>query len=706
MNKTKLGSALLSGTLLFSCLGIEAIAQLRTVPPAKTSISNKTLSLSKFNMKEPFQVNAEAFADLQLLRYQVPGFDELTLQQKTLAYYLSQAALSGRDMYYDQANKYGLALRKTIEAIYGSYKGDRNSADWGKFQEYAGRVWFSTGNHHHYSKDKFVPECSFEYFSDLVKNSDQSQFPLAQGETIDAFLNRMKPVIFDPAFQPKMVDLRAGIDNVANSSVNFYEGVTQAEVEKFYNDPTKFAHSDQEPEWGLNSKVIKENGELVEKTYKVGGMYGPALEKVVYWLEKAATVAENDQQKKTITLLAEYYKTGDLHKWDEYNIAWVSDTASRIDASLGFIEVYNDPIGKKGSFESVVSLKDLETTKKIAAIAKEAQWFEDNSPLMPEHKKKQVKGITAKAITVIVESGDAAPSTPIGINLPNSDWLRKEHGSKSVSLSNIVHAYNEASAGGGMLAEFMVDEAKLKRIKEFGNLSSDLHTDMHECIGHASGQINPGVGTPDKTLKNYASCLEEARADLVGLYYIMDQKLVDIGVMPSLEVGKAQYDSYMMNGLMTQLTRLKLGDNIEEAHMRNRALNAYWVYEKGKKDNVVEFVKENGKTYVQVNDYEKLRVLFGELLKEIQRIKSEGDFNAGKDLVETYGVKVNQELHKEVLDRYATLNLKAYKGFVQPRLVPVMDGDKITDVKVEYPKSFYGQMMEYGKNYSFLPVVN
>jgi dipeptidyl-peptidase-3 len=426
----------------------------------------------------------------------------------------------------------------------------------------------------------------------------------------------------------------------------------------------------------------------------------------VYWLDKAATVAENDQQKKALQLLSEYYKTGDLHKWDEYNIAWVADTASRIDISHGFIEVYNDAIGKKGSFESVLSLKDMETTKTIAKIAKEAQWFEDNSPLMPEHKKKTVKGITAKAITVIVESGDAAPSTPIGINLPNSDWLRKEKGSKSVSLSNIVHAYNESSAGSGMLDEFVGDAAKTKRMKEFGNLGSDLHTDMHECIGHASGQINPGVGTPDKTLKNYASCLEEARADLVALYYIMDKKLVDIGVMPSLEVGKAEYDSYMMNGLMTQLTRLKLGDNIEEAHMRNRALNAYWVFEKGKKDNVVEWVKKDNKTYVQINDYDKLRVLFGELLREIQRIKSEGDFNAGKNLVETYGVKVNQELHKEVLNRFAKLNIKSYKGFIQPRLVPVMEGDKVTDVKLEYPDSFFGQMMEYGKKYAFLPLLN
>jgi dipeptidyl-peptidase-3 len=688
MNKTRLGIMLLSGTLLFSACG-----------------GNKEGG-QKDGVQQEAASDPNSFADLQLLSYKVAGWDELTLQQKTLAYYLYEASLSGRDLYYDQANKYGLTLRKTIEAIYGTYNGDKSSDDWNKFQTYAGRVWFSTGNHHHYSKDKFIPECSFEYFSELVKNSDQSKLPLADGETVDAFLSRIKPVIFDAGFQPKMVDLRAGIDNVVNSSVNFYEGVTQAEVEAYYGNTAKFPHSDREPEWGLNSKLMKENGQIVEKTYKVGGMYDAALQKVVYWLEKAVGVAENAQQKKALELLVEYYKTGDLRKWDEYNIAWVNDTASRIDISHGFIEVYNDPIGKKGSFEAVLSLKDMETTKRIAAIAKEAQWFEDNSPLMADHKKKQVKGITAKAITVIVEAGDAAPSTPIGINLPNSDWLRKEHGSKSVSLSNIVHAYNEASAGSGMLDEFVADDQVRKRMKEHGNLGSDLHTDMHECIGHASGQINPGVGTPDKTLKNYASCLEEARADLVALYYIMDEKLVQIGVMPSLEVGKAEYDSYMMNGLMTQLTRLKLGDNIEEAHMRNRALNAYWVYEKGKADNVVEFVKKNGKTYVQINDYNKLRSLFGELLREIQRIKSEGDFEAGKHLVETYGVKVNQDLHKEVLDRYKNLNLKAYKGFIQPRLVPVMNGDQITDVKIEYPGSFLDQMMEYAEKYSFLPVLN
>ena len=435
-------------------------------------------------------------------------------------------------------------------------------------------------------------------------------------------------------------------------------------------------------------------------------MYSAAIEKIVYWLKKAADVAENQDQKKALLLLIDYYKTGDLKKFDEYNIAWVNDVNSRIDVVNGFIEVYLDPLGIKGSFESVVSMKDMEATKRIKAIADQAQWFEDHSPLLPENKKKEVKGITAKAITVIAESGDAAPATPIGINLPNSDWIRRDAGSKSVSLSNIIYAYNVASASSGMLDEFALNDSIKNRIKKWGNLAADLHTDMHECIGHASGQINPGVGTPDQTLKTYASCLEEARADLVGLYYILDQKLIDIGVMPTLEVGKAEYDSYMMNGLMTQLTRLKLGDHLEEAHMRNRQLIARWAYENGKKDNVVELVKQNGKTYVKINDYNKLRTLFGQLLREIQRIKSEGDFNAGKNLVETYGVKVDYALHKEVLERFKKLNVKPYRGFIQPKLVAVMDGDEIKDVKIEYPDDFYQQMMNYGKNYAYLPIHN
>jgi len=650
-----------------------------------------------------FKVAAESFADLQTLRYQVPGFNELTLQQKQLAYYLYEAGLSGRDIIYDQRGKYNLLIRKTLENIYTSYSGDQTSEDWEKFKNYAGRFWFSNGNHHHYGNEKFIPEFSYEYFTDLVKKSNPAGFPMSASQTTESFLVMLKPLIFDPSFEPKLVDLSPNIDNIAASSNNFYEGVTQKEVEAFY---AKFNNSGNVPSWGLNSKVIKENGKISEKVWKIGGMYGAAIEKIVYWLEKAVTVAENDKQKDALQKLVNYYKSGNLKDFDDYNIAWVADTASRIDATNGFIEVYNDAIGKKGSFESVVSMKDMEATKRIKAIADKAQWFEDNSPLMPEHKKKQVKGITAKAITVIAEAGDASPATPIGINLPNSEWIRKDYGSKSVSLSNIVYSYNVMSTKSGMLDEFAYGDSVKNRARQFGALGSDLHTDMHECIGHASGQLNPGVQTTDKTLKNYASCLEEARADLVALYYIMDPKLVEIGVMPSLEVGKTEYDSYIRNGLLTQLTRLKPGSNLEEAHMRNRQLNAIWAYEKGKKEKVIEFIKVDGKTYTKINDYNKLRQLFGQLLREIQRIKSEGDYNAGKNLVENYGVKVDQTLLKEVLERYAKLNIKPYSGFIQPRLVPVMNDKEITDVKIEYPASFFDQMIEYGKEYSFLPVSN
>jgi len=651
-----------------------------------------------------FKVEAESFADIQILRYQVPGFNQLTLQQKQLAYYLYEAALAGRDIFYDQKSKYGLMLRKTLEVMYSTYSGDKSSDDWKKFQTYCGRFWFSNGNHHHYSNEKFFPECSSDYFTSVAKASDTTQFPKNAGESFSAFLSRVKPIIYDPKIEPKLVDLRPGVDNVTSSSVNFYEGVTQKEVEDYY---AKFNSQGNQPQWGLNSKVVKnDSGKVVEKVWKIGGMYSPAIEKIVSWLEKAVSVAEDTDQKTALQLLVQFYKTGDLSTFDDYSIAWVKDINSRLDVVNGFIEVYHDPLGKKGSYESVVSMKDLEATKRIKAIADQAQWFEDNSPLMPEHKKKNVKGIIAKAITVIVESGSASPSTPIGINLPNNEWIRKDYGSKSVSLSNIIYSYNVAGATSGMLDEFALNDSVKQRIRKWGNLAADLHTDMHEAIGHASGQINAGVETPDKTLKTYASALEEARADLVGLYYIMDPKLIEIGVMPSLEVGKSEYDSYMMNGLMTQLTRLKPGEQLEEAHMRNRQLNAMWAYQKGKKDNVVEFVKKNGKTYVKINDYNKLRDLFGQLLRKIQRIKSEGDFKAGKDLIETYGVKVDPALHKEVLERFKKLDIKSYKGFIQPRLVPVFDGQNITDVKIEYPTNFFDQMMELGKKYSFLPLNN
>lgn len=650
-----------------------------------------------------FVVEAEAFADLQVLRYEVPGFNQLSLQQKQLAYYLYEAALSGRDIIYDQKSKYGLLVRKTIEAVYENYKGDKNDTSWKQFETYCGRVWFSNGNYHHYSNEKFIPACSFDYFKNLVLATPSNALPLNQGENIEAFTKRIQPIIFDASFMPKCVDLRAGVDNIANSANNYYEGVTQKEVEAFYNLKDTKGNA---PSWGLNSKVVKENAQLIERTWKVGGMYDKAITQIVYWLEKAASVAENDQQKKSLNLLVDFYKTGNLKTFDDYSIEWVHDTASRIDVVNGFIEVYLDAIGKKGSFQSMVSMKDMEATKRIAAIASKAQWFEDNSPLMPEHKKKQVKGITAKAITTIVESGDDAPSTPIGVNLPNADWIRKEYGSKSVSLSNIIHSYNVNSSKSGMLDEFVVDATVKNRLKKYGALASDLHTDMHECIGHASGQINKGVETPDKTLKNYASCLEEARADLVGLYYIMDKKLIEIGVAESEEVGKAGYDQYMMNGLMTQLTRLKPGEKLEEAHMRNRQLNARWVFEKGKQDNVVELIKVNNKTYVRINDYSKLRTLFGQLLREIQRIKSEGDYKAATALVETYGVNVDPVLHKEIISRYATLGIKPYRGFIQPVLEPVLKGDNIIDVKVTYPTSFFQQMMDYKKKYSFLPTMN
>lgn len=648
----------------------------------------------------PFNVFAESFSDLQVLRYQVPGFDQLTLKEKELVYYLNEAAMSGRDMIYDQKSKNGILLRKTIEAMYAA---GGSGAEWKKFTDYCGRFWFSNGNHHHYGNEKFVPTCTSDFFKAQLLKCKPGSLPLDANENIIQFWTRVKPLFYDLSVEPKCVDLRADIDNVVASSNNFYEGVTQKEVEAFYD---KMPTAGNAPSWGLNSKVVKVNGQLQERVWKSGGMYGAAIDRVIFWLSKAQNVAENDAQKKSIQLLIQFYQTGDLKVFDEYSIAWVNDTKSKIDGINGFIEVYLDAIGKKGSYEAYVSIRDEEATKRIAAIAKEAQWFEDNSPLMEQHKKKQVKGIIAKAINVVGESGDLAPTTAIGINLPNADWIRKDHGSKSVSLSNIISSYNSASSQKGTLDEFGLNDEVKSRMKKYGNLSSDLHTDMHECIGHASGQINPGVETTDKTLKNYASCLEEARADLVALYYVMDKKLVDIGVMPSLEVGKAEYDSYIMNGLMTQLTRIKLGDDIEEAHMRNRQLNAMWVYEKGKKDNVIEFVKQNNKTYVRINDYNKLRTLFGELLREIQRIKSEGDYAAGKALVETYGVKVDRTLHQEILARYNTLGIKPYRGFIQPKLTPVMSGDKIVNVNISYPTSFFAQMMEYGRKYSFLPVKN
>lgn len=657
------------------------------------------------NQPTEFKVEADRFADLQVLRYQVPGFESLSQQQKELAYYLYMAGMSGRDIFYDQKYKHNLRIRKVLECILTSYQGDSTSSDYLAFVTYAKRVFFSNGIHHHYSSEKFEPGFSFEFFASLVKNSDESMLPLTNGMTVDELLTLLQPVMFDPSVDATIVDLTADADNIARSANNYYENVTQKEVEVFYK--SKFdATSTEQPAWGLNSKLMKENNVITEKVWKVGGMYDKAITQIVYWLEKAMAVAENDQQKKALELLASYYTTGDLKTYDEYCIAWVQDTESRIDFANGFIEVYQDAIGKKGAYEAVLSLKDMEASKRIETISQYAQWFEDNSPLMEEHKKKSVTGISAKVITAINEVGDAAPSTPIGINLPNQEWIREKIGSKSVSLGNIVDSYNAVKAKSPTVSEFASSKEVADRIKKHGTVASNLHTDMHEVIGHASGKINDGVGTTDETLKNYSSALEEARADLVALYYIMDQKLIDIGVMNSVDVGKSEYDSYIMNGLMIQLNRIKPGDNIQEAHMRNRQLVAAWALEKGAAEKVIEKVTRDGKTYFVINDYDKLRTLFGQLLREIQRIKSEGDFNAGRDLIENYAVKVDQSLHKEVLERFEKLDVAPYSGFVQPKLIPVMTGDKITDVKIEYPENFMEQMLEYGKDFSFLDVMN
>lgn len=652
-----------------------------------------------------FKYVTEQFADLRIQRYQIPGFDELSTQQKILCYYLTQAALSGRDIIWDQNYKHNLYIRRTLEGIVKSFSGDRNTPEFAKFMEYTKRVWFSNGIHHHYSSRKIMPEFSKEYFSQLIGSTDEYDLPLQNEETINDLIKKLEPILFDPNVDAVKVNLDPKADLVKTSAVNFYEGVTQKEVESFYKkivDP-----KDERPvSYGLNSKLVKEKGQIFEKVWKIGGMYNGAIQKIVYWLNKAIESAENEQQKKAWSLLVEYYQTGDLRKWDEYNIEWVKDTTSLIDVVNGFVETYNDPLSYRANYESIVSFKDLEATKRIKAISDNAQWFEDNSPLKPEHKKKNVTGISAKVITVVTESGDASPSTPIGINLPNADWIRKEHGSKSVNLGNIVYSYNKASESSGFLEEFCYSQEEIDRAKKFGALGSDLHTDMHEVIGHASGQLNPGVGQPNETLKNYASALEEARADLVALYYVMDQKLIDIGVMPSLEVGKTEYDAYIRNGLMTQLARIQPGDNIEQAHMRNRQAVSKWVYEKGEADKVIERKVKDGKTYFVINDYQKLRSLFGLLLAEIQRIKSEGDYEAGKNFIENYGVKVDQEIHKDVLERYKKLNIAPYAGFINPKLVPVMEGEKVIDVKVEYPEDFTQQMLEYAKEYSFLNTYN
>ncbi len=667
-------------------------------------VSPKKEAVDTVKAEEEFNYSAEQFADLRVLRYRIENFDKLDLKTKTLLYYLYQAALSGRDINYDQNYKYNLLIRKTLEVLLSTKSHDSETEEYKKLVVYAKRVWFSNGIHHHYNHDKIMPEFSEDFFKHLFGHVDDYKLPLQAGQTKTDFVNFITPLIFDPAIAPKKVSLDSKSDMVKASAVNFYENVTEKEAEAFYASQVD-KNAKENPMYGLNSKLVKEDGKLVEKVWKVGGMYGDAIGRIVFWLEKAAGVAENDAQKAALEALIKFYKTGDLKDFDLYNIAWVKDTESAVDVVNGFIEVYQDPLGKKGSFESVVSIKDFEASKRIAAIGSQAQWFEDNSPIMPNHKKKDVKGISAKVINAVVEAGDAAPTTPIGINLPNNEWIREVHGSKSVNLGNIVEAYDKA-AGASVVDEFYYNDEIKARVKNCASLADKLHTDMHEVIGHASGQIEPGVAPSSETLKNYASALEEGRADLVALYYLMDPKLIELGVMPSLDYGKAAYDEYITKGLVVQLSRIKLGNSIEEAHMRNRKMIATWVLEKGAKDNIVEKKMKENKTYYVVNNYNKLRVLFGDLLKEIQRIKSQGDYKAGKNLIENYGVKIDKTLHAEVIDRYSKLNIAPYAGFIQPKLNPIMEGDKIIDVKVEYPSDFMSQMLEYGRTYSLLPAYN
>ncbi len=644
----------------------------------------------KAAQKGDFKFLVDEFADLKIMRYQVPGWENLSLQQKEYVYHLAEAAKYGRDIIWMQNNKYNLEIRKVLENILKNYDGDRTSEDFAKFETYAKRVFFSNGIHHHYAEDKFFPECSQEYFAELMAAVGNE----AESETL-------LPVIFDPAVYPAR-KMMSGKDIVAESAVNFYENVTRAEVEKLYAsmvDP-----SDKTPvSYGLNSRVVKgADGVVREEVYKVGGLYGAALEKICAELEKAAAVAENEAQKEYIADLVNYYKTGDLKLWDSYNVKWVKDTVGVIDFVNGFVEDYNDPLGRKATWEGLVNFKDVEASLRTELISDNAQWFEDNSPVDPRFKKETVKGVTAKVINVAALAGDCYPSAPIGINLPNADWIRREHGSKSVTIANLTHAYNMAAQESpkGLLSEFAWSEEEIEAEKKYGALTGDLHTDLHECLGHGSGKLLPE--TSPNALGEYSSALEETRADLFGLYYLADPKLVELGILPDMEAYKAQYSSYIRNGSFTQFTRVELGKKNMEAHMQNRKLIADWCYEKGLADNVIEKKVRDGKTYFVVNDFEALRGLFGELLAEVQRIKSEGDYEAGKALVEKYAVNIDPELHKEVLERYAALGLKPYGGFLNPEIVPVEKNGEVVDYEIVYCDNFLGQMLEYGEKYSTL----
>ncbi|MBI9035444.1 MAG: dihydrofolate reductase [Bacteroidales bacterium] len=655
------------------------------------------------NRKE-FTYFAEQFADIRILRYKVSGFEQLTPNQRILLFFLSKAAHSGRDILWDQNYKHNLAIRKTLEAIVKSYNGDRNSDEFKQFMVYTKRVWFSNGIHHHNSMDKIMPDFTASYFKELVQNSDWDEFPESFYNELELF-KALIPAIFDPEVDAKRVSLDSKHDIVENSACNFYEDVSQKEAEEFYaamGDPNE----KEPPSYGLNSKLVKEGGIVKERVWKVGGMYSSAIVKVVFWLEKALDVAENETQKAAFEKLIEYYKTGDLKTFDEYNKLWLQDTNSIVDVINGFIEVYGDPLGRKATFESVVSIVDVEASKRAKTISDHALWFEQHSTTDARFKKNEIKGISAKVVNVVNESGDCSPATPIGINLPNADWMRASYGSKSVTINNILEAYDAVSRETGVLEEFAWDEKEVKWAKEHGTLCMSLHVDLHEIVGHGSGKIIDGVGDPADTLKNYASTIEEARADLVALYYAIDPELVKLGLMPSLDTGYSEYNSYIRGGLLTQLVRVELGKDLEESHMRNRQLIAKWAFEKGIPEQIIEKKTKDGKSYFVINDYEKLRIVFGDLLREIQRIKSEGDFEAAKSLVEDYGVKIDRDIHQEVLERWAKLNIAPYSGFINPIVKAIEKGGQIVDAQIEYPNDFSQQMLYYSTNYSLLPEYN